>query len=221
MVYGGSLYVFGGFDKFHHVLGDLWEFKIEERRWEQVNTTSPLGSESRQDPTARAEHTAVMYKNQMIIFGGYDGKKKLNDTYVCNLLTREWMKIPSPVVNAPSRRCKHAAVIYDKRMYILGGFQFINGENFAQTDLHVLDCEEFSWSPIALQGDYPGALQVRTNFSSFHPMACASISLLFLTSPGISLIRENRSPKTLPFLDLHAIPSILILTLFCLCARAE
>jgi len=160
VVHGGSLYIFGGFDKEGHVLGDMWEFRIVERQWKPVRWQAySTDSDLRQVPTARAEHTAVIFRNQMIVFGGYDGKKKLNDTYVFDLKTRKWSRPPEAETNAPSRRCKHAAVMFGKKMYVLGGFQFIHGENFAQTDMYTLDCEDFVWSPVLMRGQIPGALQ--------------------------------------------------------------
>eukprot|EP00171_Calliarthron_tuberculosum_P009693 IDg9693t1 len=59
----------------------------------------------------------------------------------------------------PSRRCKHSAVLYDKSMYVLGGFQFNNGDNYALTDMHALDLHTFVWRSILMNQGCPQALQ--------------------------------------------------------------
>mmetsp|Transcript_41978 Transcript_41978/g.164492 ORF Transcript_41978/g.164492 Transcript_41978/m.164492 type:complete len:584 (-) Transcript_41978:1052-2803(-) len=159
-VYGGSLFIFGGFNSRNQVLGDMWEFKISEREWQRVKwKQSDATGSDRSVPIARAEHSAVVYGNQLIVFGGYDGKKKLNDTYSFNFLMSEWTRLDETEGNVPNRRCKHASVVYGKKMYVLGGFQCVQGANFALTDLHAFDCEERIWSSILMRGQVPGSLQ--------------------------------------------------------------
>lgn len=169
VVHGRSLYVYGGFDVDDNVLPDLWEFRVDSGAWFPIPLTSPspqfgfpmdgMSSRRPQLPLGRAEHTAIVEGSRMIVFGGYDGKKKLNDTYVFNFATLQWYRPSAADCNAPSRRCKHSAVLYKRKMYVVGGFQFYDGDNYAFTDMHVLDLDTFSWSklqmsrcPEALQG---------------------------------------------------------------------
>lgn len=171
VVHGGSLFVYGGFDVDNSVLPDFWEFRIESAAWTQIQlpapgpstsfafATDPLGVRRTHIPVARAEHTAVVDGNSMIVFGGYDGKKKLNDTFVFDFARRQWFRPPSADCNAPSRRCKHSAVLYKRRMYVVGGFQFHEGDNYALTDMHVLDLDSFTWSTILMSSSCPEALQ--------------------------------------------------------------
>jgi N-acetylneuraminic acid mutarotase len=208
VVHGGSLFVYGGFDKTDAVLGDLWEFKIERRKWARIvyaartrlvshdgvadlteavglhglneanihsiNTqqhhafmtpatlalaNSSGGALKTQVPGPRAEHTAIVHANRMVVFGGYDGKKKLNDTYVFDFVTSEWFRPACTEHNAPSRRCKHSAVLYQSRMFVLGGFQYNDGENYALTDIHALDMQTFTWTPLLMSVRCPDALQ--------------------------------------------------------------
>eukprot|EP00177_Eucheuma_denticulatum_P000156 GFKZ01000279.1.p1 GENE.GFKZ01000279.1~~GFKZ01000279.1.p1 ORF type:complete len:647 (+),score=56.75 GFKZ01000279.1:235-2175(+) len=167
VVHGGSLFIYGGFDIDDNVLDDLWEYRIETNTW-VVAEQAPCGqgyffhheSVRRNNiPVARAEHTAITYGNRMIIFGGYDGKKKLNDTYVYDFETKQWSKPGAADHNSPSRRCKHSAVLYKKKMYITGGFQYKDGDNYALTDMHVLDLETYVWSTILMGNGCPEALQ--------------------------------------------------------------
>lgn len=170
VIHGGSLFVYGGFDEDDTVLPDLWEFRIETSQWSLIlgPSSSPFAY-GLQDPSllqrrgevpvARAEHTAVVHGNRMIVFGGYDGKKKLNDTYVYDFPSRQWCRPSIADHNAPSRRCKHSAVVYNKKMYIVGGFQYKDGDNYALTDMHVLDLDTYVWSTVLMSSASPEGLQ--------------------------------------------------------------
>lgn len=155
VVHGCSLFVYGGFDANDNVLSDMWEFDLQKHSWNLVQ----YGVAHSDTPVGRAEHTAIVYLNRMVVFGGYDGKRKLSDTYVFDFATKEWTAPNRAVHNAPSRRCKHTAVLHEKRMYVLGGFQFNNGENYALTDMHMLDLDTFVWSKISMGPGCPQALQ--------------------------------------------------------------
>lgn len=189
VIEGGSLFVYGGFNGRCETLGDLWEFQIDTRLWVRVqpsrrrlvSTSNPLneapGGQSVEVvkvnafgtdcvfevPSPRAEHTAVVFNNhagrQMLVFAGYDGKKKLNDLYVFNFDSREWYRPHNASSNAPNRRCKHSAVLHDGKVWVTAGFQYCRGENYADTDMHCLDLESFRWSTILMDARCPEALQ--------------------------------------------------------------
>lgn len=199
VAHGGSLLVYGGFDAYDAVLGDLWEFQLQNCKWSRIMYTArgralhasgitnvapnlphqvaghannpfsggdemhlsvmPVIHNRSQAPGPRAEHTAVTYGNAMVVFGGYDGKKKLNDTYVFDFASKDWSRVTAAELNAPSRRCKHSAVIYNKKMYVMGGFQIVDGSNYAVTDIHALDLDTFTWTPYVACTNAPDALQ--------------------------------------------------------------
>lgn len=59
---------------------DLFEYDINSETFMRVESiTSP--------PIARSNHTATIFKRSMIIFGGWDGTKTLNDMYEFSLST--------------------------------------------------------------------------------------------------------------------------------------
>lgn len=170
-MHGKSVFVYGGFSVEGTVISDLWEYKLESNTWLRLPTPAASPANDRyyhpQDtgnkkpvvPVGRAEHTAVTYGNKMVVFGGYDGKRKLNDIYVFDFVTQRWSRPAIAEHNAPSRRCKHSAVLYKKRMYITGGFQYKEGDNYALTDMHALDLDTFVWSSILMGNSCPEALQ--------------------------------------------------------------
>lgn len=171
VVHGKSLFVYGGFNVEGSVISDLWEYKLESNTWVRLHAQGASSNNDRyhnsQDngtrkppvPVGRAEHTAITFGNKMIVFGGYDGKRKLNDIYVFDFVTQMWSRPANAEHNAPSRRCKHSAVLYKKRMYITGGFQYKEGDNYALTDMHALDLDTYVWSSVLMGNTCPEALQ--------------------------------------------------------------
>lgn len=120
-------------------------------------------------PTSgRAEHSAVTYGHLMIVFGGYDGRRKVNTTAVCDLRSGKWfcpralqetMATGRPGIDYPHRRCKHSAVVYDDMMYVFGGFQYRNKLNYGCSDLFVLNLCTWSWHcPVLMHGGGPQAV---------------------------------------------------------------
>ena len=68
--YNHSFYIFGGEtskgETFYHYK-DLWRYDIKAQKWEELKPSKAVGSQ----PTARSGHSAVVWKNYMIIFGGF------------------------------------------------------------------------------------------------------------------------------------------------------
>lgn len=80
------LIVFGG-DRGPGYSDDLWIFDVRFNFWERVS----LEVEQRGlRPGARAGHTASVYKNLMIIYGGWRGSDGFSDIWSFNLEDRDW-----------------------------------------------------------------------------------------------------------------------------------
>jgi len=72
-------------------------------------------------PKGRAAHSACTLQNNLFIFGGYDGKKKLND--IC-MLDCEKMKWCQPYVSGipPKGRSYHSSCVINNKIYVFGGY---------------------------------------------------------------------------------------------------
>ena len=81
--------------------------------------------------------------NNVLLFGGFDGARWLNDLHVLDVATGEWRAVAVPV--APSPRSGHAGDVVDSRVLLFGG-QASNGPN---GDL----CSDPDTDPIARDAD--------------------------------------------------------------------
>jgi len=67
-VYENELFIFGGFDG-HARVNDMHAFNLETNIWRIVNPPA-----DNFPPSPRHSHTAVVYKESLYCFGGYDGR---------------------------------------------------------------------------------------------------------------------------------------------------
>lgn len=115
-----NMVIFGGTTETLDRLNDLWIYHIAKNSWEEI-IFKP--EEIPELPSARSEHSSVIYKNSLIIFGGRTSAlKELNDVVILNLQTMKWktssalclhpspdksfsspVKDPSPDISADSR----------------------------------------------------------------------------------------------------------------------
>ena len=75
VLYKRKMYVFGGGDGYKW-LNDMFAYDIATQTWSEVKP-----SEGSLVPTGRAGHSAIVHKGKMIVFGGWNGRRTLNDLY--------------------------------------------------------------------------------------------------------------------------------------------
>lgn len=93
-------------------------------------------------PCQRSLHAAACWKDNMLVFGGYDGHVRLNDLHCYNFTTNRWSILNS--YQAPSPRDRHSAVIYEHYLVIFGGFDGVSRVD----DLHLFDLERMQWTSV-------------------------------------------------------------------------
>jgi len=73
------MYMFGGKDDESKTLNDLWKLNLLTYEWSPIHT-------DHDPPTARSGHTAQVYGQHMIIYGGiFEVCKELNDMHIFDL----------------------------------------------------------------------------------------------------------------------------------------
>ncbi|KAF0686689.1 Aste57867_21531 [Aphanomyces stellatus] len=74
VIFGDSMFVFGGVDKAHSRFNDLQRLDLATNTWTEVYTTGYI-------PSSRTFHRAVVVSSRMYLLGGYDGTDRLHDLY--------------------------------------------------------------------------------------------------------------------------------------------
>jgi leucine-zipper-like transcriptional regulator 1 len=85
--------------------------------WERVDGRISSSSDM---PCSRSLHAAAVWKDFILVFGGYDGTNRVNDFYSYSVVNNKWSKLDN--ANAPPPRDRHVAAVHGSSFYIFGGF---------------------------------------------------------------------------------------------------
>ncbi|GFF41840.1 kelch motif domain protein [Aspergillus udagawae] len=134
-----QIYAFGGFDQFtDEVYNHVLRLDLKALRWELVDNYGDI-------PGVRMGHTATLYQgDKLIVFGGENEHREyLSDIVILDIPTSTWTQ-PEIRGQIPRGRARHAAVIHDEKLFIIGG---VTGENnVILDDLCYLDLKTWTWS---------------------------------------------------------------------------
>lgn len=103
-------------------------------------------------PCGRCGHTMCVYEESLVLFGGFDGKKWLNDLHILDMNSLVWTQ-PKVFGPSPQPRQYHTADIIGNTLYIFGGY---NGSAWL-SDLITLDFDKMTWQLPYVKGDAPSA----------------------------------------------------------------
>lgn len=133
VLHDGSMYIFAGYDGAYR--NDFHCYDITADHWSQVQSSGEI-------PRPRYRGTCVVFNGDMILHGGHDGSKHLQDTHLFNFQNCTWssVKTDGPI---PSPRDSHIAVILENSMFIYGG-----SSGSAIGDFHELRLDIRRWSPV-------------------------------------------------------------------------
>jgi N-acetylneuraminic acid mutarotase len=200
VVHDSKMYIYGGHitqpssEYFHTVKHDMYECNLVTRAWREI----PVG----EGAPRRTEHTAVVYNNKMIIFGGYSGNGYENSVMVFDFASSTWQQLMTHG-EAPSARSAHTAVVVGKSMYVFGGWNGIHCMN----DLHELNFETNTWSLISADTSQSSRMSGSANHAhsihaanARHPCGdlpsarCSHGAVVFASSMGNDAAGPSSSP---------------------------
>jgi N-acetylneuraminic acid mutarotase len=132
--YGGKMYVFGGYEgREQQYFNTIHCFDFEACEWTLVrpaggeparalvasNTSQPATR-----PHPRTDHCLIGHAGQLVVFGGYDGSTRFNDSWSFDLSSRRWRELATRQrpEDKPSRRFGHSGVVFGGRLWAFGGW---------------------------------------------------------------------------------------------------
>jgi len=148
---GEKVLLFGGFNKKERCLSDFVMLDLNgdasSGMWSNIEAQAPPGTKA---ITARSQHSAAATSDgrYVVIFGGYEGFKSLNDLWIYEVPTSSIKQI-SVEPPMPEARARHAAHMIGDVMHIIGGY---DGWKPIGGELYTLDCSD----PGAMEGAASG-----------------------------------------------------------------
>ena len=107
--------MFGGIDDRGRLRNDVWAYDIIKDTFQEKKVRRGP------KPSRRFRHSTIMRFNSLIVFGGNNGRRLLNDIWELNMDEMKWKKI-TVYGSAPRPRERHTANYSNNRMYIFGGY---------------------------------------------------------------------------------------------------
>mmetsp|Transcript_31989 Transcript_31989/g.55136 ORF Transcript_31989/g.55136 Transcript_31989/m.55136 type:complete len:500 (-) Transcript_31989:91-1590(-) len=146
VVYKNCMYVFAGYDGLYR--NDFYKYDFSTNAWESI--TDSLGSNDHW-PKPRYRTSASVVGDKMVIFGGHDGARQLNDFYAWHFDTNTWHAIECTGPQSPVPRDSHVSVSYKDSLFIFGG-----STGNAKSDFWEFKFDETKWQPVsAIAGSPP------------------------------------------------------------------
>ncbi|KAL5042817.1 hypothetical protein BDW71DRAFT_133791 [Aspergillus fruticulosus] len=132
-----QIYAFGGFDQYtDEVYNHVLRLNLKTLRWDLVDNYGDI-------PGVRMGHTANLYQeNKLVVFGGENEHGEyLSDVIIFDVPTSTWTQ-PEVRGQVPRGRARHAAVIHEDKLFILGGSE----SSGILDDMFYLDLKTWTWS---------------------------------------------------------------------------
>eukprot|EP00795_Rhopilema_esculentum_P016024 gene16024-7367_t len=147
VVFANSMFVFGGYtgDIYSNSnlrnKNDLFEYRFNTGQWLEWQLHGRI-------PVARSAHGAVVYKNNMWIFAGYDGNARLNDMWNICLSdpSPNWHEVQQQGKRPPTC-CNFPITVAKDSMYVFSGQSGAKITN----DLFQFNFAERRWARIATE----------------------------------------------------------------------
>lgn len=161
-----SIILFGGYNG-SNWLNDLWKFDIDAKRWtciqetgsssETDDATAAVGlagvaakAAARKRPTPRFGYVSVVHDNKLILWGGFDGARWMNDMFVFCFDTLTWSQIEQNGT-LPSVRSCPAWAKDEKYVYIQGGYDGLERKD----DFFACSLDTYTWQQMPSLGSTP------------------------------------------------------------------
>eukprot|EP01127_Copromyxa_protea_P003367 TRINITY_DN1318_c0_g1_i7.p1 TRINITY_DN1318_c0_g1~~TRINITY_DN1318_c0_g1_i7.p1 ORF type:complete len:1526 (-),score=243.36 TRINITY_DN1318_c0_g1_i7:2-4579(-) len=147
--YKDKMYIYGGTShtKNKHFFGGIEVFDFVSQEWSKVVVTGAK-------PVNRHSHTALVYKDDMWIFGGISkGDTLLNDVWRFNFVCQEWFRVDFSG-DMPVARWGHSTVLYNNMMYIFGGVTEPSDGN-TKNELWKFDLDNKEVKAVIFRGETP------------------------------------------------------------------
>lgn len=163
VVYNNNLYIFGGFGINKLIFDDFFQFNFSKNIWIAI-----IGEGIKVKP--RFGHTANVFHNTMFVFGGWDGKKCLNELLQYSFSSNFWYISNDVIGNLPSSRYRHDSTIWNENLIVFGG---ISENQIRYNDLFMLNIIKKEWKEIETKGCIPSP-------RTFHKIICFENSIFCL-----------------------------------------
>lgn len=220
----GFMYVFGGFEEaYDRMDNSVYTLNLRTMEWKHQSCEGPT-------PYARDFHTATVFGDRMVIFGGrtMTSTSEYYNNKLCYLDTANhvWREINTQSCEAPSGRRSHTALNIHGDLYIFGGFHATNNDHM--NDMWKFDFRSSIWTKVYQCGLVPKVRRrhamclVDDKVYVFGGTSPYNGPRLFFTQMELALIpMDGRTFSLVELDDMHILELSVSLRTLCLMATIE
>lgn len=140
VAYKRDFFIFGGVNDKNQYPNHVYRHEKRSLQWEEVRGAGVV-------PTGRANHSAILHKTKMIVYGGHCYLDVYDDLYSFDFEAKKWDKIGYEKRQGPGPVFLHTAVYIPvtQSMAIIGGFHQREHNMYVG---HIFDIKNRVWSGI-------------------------------------------------------------------------
>lgn len=152
------MYIYGGQKCSTENTADMFKYDLIKQTWKRVTPDQ----ESQMQPPSLDSHTAGVWENQMIVFGGFIGADRgecANHVLAYDFRTNKWETLfqHNESEKYPAPRMAQAMAIVENSLFIFGG---TNGED-KFNDLWKFDLQARTWQLLKPEDLLPEVILIK------------------------------------------------------------
>lgn len=164
-----QLYLFGGQVSASNQENSFWQLDLLTFKWTPISMKSSRQFGAHLGPTNRRGHSAVIYRDSMYVFGGFeDFRGSSSQLWQFDLPNQRWeLRNLSSISDCqPEPRHSHSAIVFDDSMYVYGGLSNLKPLG----DLWRWSWRDKRWFKERTRGQSPGQLHGHSAIQAFGSM---------------------------------------------------
>jgi len=136
---GDTIIVYGGFSRETRYLSDMHTLTLAGEPGQQEAVWTSLDFAGQETMGKRAQHAAAATSDgrHVVIFGGYDGTKNLQDVWVVSMADERVSSVPCSAM--PDARSRHSMHVLADKLHVFGGY---DGSKVYPGDVFALDVDD-------------------------------------------------------------------------------
>ncbi|XP_052421478.1 actin-fragmin kinase [Carassius gibelio] len=148
VIFGSSMYVYGGYIDMRGSTKEFWKFDFDSRVWSLLSSVEG-------GPGPRHGHSAMTYQDSMYLYGGLQGLREQKDLWSWSCASQTWSYINFH--SGPSRLVGHSAVLFKDSMLIFGGGET---QSSPQSSLWRFNLTTKTWKKLGLLPGSPSLCRI-------------------------------------------------------------
>lgn len=194
LVYKKDLYLYGGYGPKNTYSTCIYCNLKMTLQWKEIRGVGVI-------PGGRANHSAILHENKMIVYGGHRNLEVFDELYIVNFETMRWEKVSYERGQGPGPVFSHVAVYVPptQTMIIIGGFHQRQHNTYLA---HSFDIRHRVWSGIRGPASV-NPLHIQFCCAAYHS-STTSLIVIGLMEYDVLTTKEQDDMPSIYMMNVHS-----------------